>query len=225
MCPNLKKWGPPPGPASFLACGLPKTEASGSLPRDLSTVDIGPLQHVSSYQSGGKSSALRWTNSMPSPTWESEGHDGSICQVLSVDGENGESDEAKVTAVNSVQVGKFSVAGGADNVHVAGKKTETLGGGSRPRDAQNSEIDLTCYIPRRGQQLASAVQRIPAELSPIDAKQVRHIGAHTWMCSNGMCRDITRTSCLWGGSSSRGTGSVSESRIRYCKILYQSSPD
>lgn len=89
LCPDVRKWGSPPGPAAFLDAGLPKTSGAASLPRGLSTLPVGTLQHnpckTSSRESTRGRGRKESAGSIPSPTWEAEGPEGFVSQVLSFD--------------------------------------------------------------------------------------------------------------------------------------------
>lgn len=90
LCPDVRKWSSPPGPAAFLDAGLPKTSGPGSLPHGLSA---NPIDSLSLPRKTGRGSTLsrgrggrdRRANSIPSPTWEEKGPEGLVSQVLSFD--------------------------------------------------------------------------------------------------------------------------------------------
>ncbi|CAM9181300.1 unnamed protein product, partial [Scytosiphon promiscuus] len=103
LCSDVKKWSAPPGPAAFLDAGLPKTRGVGSLPVGL-TASCKPVGGAVPYRepwyrkkdtrrsftshSGryDRRSSLGSVNgSIPSPTWQAEGPEGSVSQVLSFD--------------------------------------------------------------------------------------------------------------------------------------------
>lgn len=88
LCPDVRKWGSPPGPAAFLDAGLPKLGGPASLPSGLADISRATSRgkHCSEsrhYSAGGAARKTSFS-SIPPPTWEKE-EDGFVSQVLSFD--------------------------------------------------------------------------------------------------------------------------------------------
>lgn len=86
ICPDVRKWKCPPGPAAFLDAGLPKISGPASLPHGLLTKPATASlwgSRAGSSKGSTRGSGRNKLSSVLSPTWETEGPEGSISQVLS----------------------------------------------------------------------------------------------------------------------------------------------
>lgn len=57
LCPDVKKWSPPPGPAAYLDAGLPKISGDASVPRGLLLASYPPATSKGNHGGGFGSTA------------------------------------------------------------------------------------------------------------------------------------------------------------------------
>lgn len=185
LCPDVRQWGSPPGPAAFLDAGLPKIEGSGSLPRGL-TLYPRSLSQEKLWKSDSGRGSTRGRNNSVSPTWEAARPDGSLTEVLSFgDGSyTGGGSAVGERTIGPPELGSTRTCG--DYGTADGRKDTETSNISIGKRGGKTSLGQSWSTPELAGQATTLPDGMSNELPLVDAKQVRSAFGSFSLCEDAL---------------------------------------